>query len=66
MKLVLKGLYGDKERIAYMRKQGIYCFDFVNDKSFASDYTEAEAEKIIAHSEWYCKMYAAVELVTEN
>lgn len=53
---------GDK---AYYRKQGIYCFDFVNDIKHASDLTQEECEHIMKSSEWYCKQYGASHMTME-
>lgn len=67
MTVYIKNLYGIKnDRKSYYRKQGIYCFDFVNRKEFASDLTEDEVAKILEHSDYYKKMYGADEIGIEE
>lgn len=67
MTVYIKNLYGIKnDRKAYYRKQGIGCFDFVNQKKFASNLAEEEVEEILAHSDYYTKMYGADEIGTEE
>ena len=67
MKVYIKNLYGINDgRKAYYRKQGIGCFDFVNQKKFASDLTAEEVAKILAHSDFYTKMYGADIIETEE
>lgn len=53
------GLYGLENQKAYFRKVGKYCFDFVNDKKFASDLSKEEAEKVMENKDWYLKNYNA-------
>ena len=53
------GLYGMENSKAYYRKIGDGCFDFVNDKKFASDITREEAKKIMESQDWYLKQYNA-------
>lgn len=66
MKVFIKNLYGFQDgKKAYYRKLGL-CFDFVNSIEFASDLTEAEVEKIMAHSEWYKNQYKASEIGVEQ
>ena len=66
MKIYIKNLYGINDgRKAYYRKQGRYCFDFVNAQQYASDLTKDEAEKIMQHAEWYKKQYNASEMAVE-
>ncbi len=66
MKVYIKNLYGFNDgRKAYYRKQGL-CFDFVNSIEFASDLTEEEANKVLAHGEWYKDQYKANEIGTEQ
>lgn len=66
MKVYIKNLYGFNDgKKAYYRKLGL-CFDFVNSKQFASDLTKEEAEKVLAHGEWYKKQYNASEIGIEN
>lgn len=59
------GLYGLPNQTAYYRKQGDGCFDFVNDKKYASELTISEAVKIIFVSDWYCKGYNAEKMRLE-
>lgn len=67
MKVFIKNLYGINDgRKAYYRKQGIGCFDFVNQKEFASDLTVDEAEQIMNHADWYKKQYNASEMTIEE
>jgi hypothetical protein len=67
MKVYIKNLYGfNNGKKAYYRKQGIYCFDFVNSIEFASDLTEEEANKVLAHGEWYKDQYKANEIGIEQ
>ena len=66
MKVYIKNLYGIKDgKKAYYRKQGIGCFDFVNDKKNASELAQEEANKVVEHLEWYKKMYNADEMGIE-
>lgn len=66
MKVFIKNLYGIKnEKKAYYRKQGL-CFDFSWDKTLATDLTKEEADKIIAHGDWYKNQYNASEIGIEN
>lgn len=66
MKLYIKNLYGFKDgQKAYYRKQGVFGFDFVNDRKFASELTSQEAGKVLAHSEWYKNQYKAEEIGIE-
>ena len=66
MKVYIKNLYGINDgKKSYYRKQGIYCFDFVNRKDFASDLTEEECGEILSHGLWYKKQYNANEIGTE-
>lgn len=66
MKVFIKNLYGFKDGSkAYYRKQGVGCFDFVNDIKFASDLTEEEAKKVLERGEWYKAQYNADEIGTE-
>ena len=67
MTVYIKNLYGINDgRKAYYRNQGIGCFDFVNQKKFASDLTKGEVAKIIEHSDFYKNMYKANEIGTEE
>lgn len=67
MKVYLNNLYGINDGVkAYYRKQGIYCFDFVNDKKDASELTKEDTEKILAYSEFYKKQYNANEIGVED
>jgi hypothetical protein len=59
------GLYGLPNRNAYFRKQGSGCFDFVNDKKYASALTVPEAVKITLAADWYCKGYNAEKMILE-
>lgn len=59
------GLYGMPNHDAWFRKQGTGCFDFVNDKAYASLLTIQEATKIMAGADWYCKGYGAEKMVIE-
>lgn len=53
-------------RKAHYRKQGIYCFDFVNDKALATDLTEQEVSKILEHADYYLKQYGALKIGSEG
>ncbi len=65
MKIKMIGLYGmDYE--AWYRKQGTECFDFVNDRKYASDLTKDEVDNILKFSDFYIKQYGAKELVAER
>ena len=67
MKVFIRNLYGINDgRKAYYKKQGIGCFGFVNQKEFASDLTEAEANEIMRHAEWYKKQHKANEMAIEE
>ena len=59
MYIKMVGLYGFENTKAYYRKIGDGCFDFVNNKKFASDITREEAEKIMKSQDWYLKQYNA-------
>ena len=59
MYIKMVGLYGMENHKAYFREIGDGCFDFVNDKKFASDITREEAEKIMESQDWYLKQYNA-------
>ena len=63
MYIKMIGLYGMENSKAYYRKIGDGCFDFVNDKKFASDITREEAEKIMENQDWYLKQYKAEFMV---
>lgn len=66
MKVYIKNLYGFNDgKKAYYRKQGAYCFDFVNSIEYASDLTESEIEKIMDHADWYKNQYKANEIGVE-
>ena len=67
MKVYIKNLYGiNDDRKTYYRKQGNRCFDFVNQKKFASDLTAEEVEEILAYSDFYKNAYKATEIGTEE
>lgn len=67
MKVFIKNLYGFNDgRKAYYRKQGSGCFDFVNSKEYASDLTKEEADRVLAHGEWFKNQYKASEIGTEQ
>ena len=58
--IYIENLYGINDgRKAYYRKQGVYCFDFVNSKEYASDLTKEEAEAIMSYADWYKNQYKA-------
>lgn len=60
MKVYIYNLYGIKDgKRAYYRKNGDYCFDFVNSIEFASELTEEEVNEIMEHKDWYCKQFNA-------
>lgn len=66
-RIVLCNLYGIKDgEKAYMVKVGTGCFEFVNDKSFASEYTDEEVEEILKGKSYYLKMYNAETMETEE
>ena len=55
----LEGLYGNEKFNAYYRELG-YCFDFVNDKKYATAFSNQDKIlKILDHADWYCKQYNA-------
>ena len=62
MYVKLIGLYGLDGHDAWYRKQGVYCFDFVHNKQFASDLTAEEVRSILQYWDWYCKQYNAKEM----
>lgn len=67
MKVYLQDLYGINDGSkAYYRKQGLYCFDFVNSKKYASDLSEDEAKEILRYESYYTKMYGASKMEIEN
>lgn len=67
MTVYIKNLYGIKgDRKAYYRKNGECCFEFVNQKKFASDLIAEEVAEILAHSDYYTKMYRADTIGTEE
>ena len=67
MTVFIKNLYGiNNNRKAYFRKQGNGCFDFVNQKKFASDLTAEEVAEILAYSDFYKNTYSANEIGTEE
>ena len=47
MIIKMMGLYGFDNTKAYFRNIGDGCFDFVNNKKYASDLSREEAEEII-------------------
>lgn len=67
MTVYIKNLYGIKEDCkAYYRKNGECCFEFVNQKKFASDLTVEEVAGILANRDYYTKMYGADTIGTEE
>ena len=67
MTIVIHNLYGIKDGSkAYFRKQGEYCFDFVNAKKYASRLTKKECEKIMKGADWYCNMFNASHMTVEK
>ena len=57
----LIGLY-QIDHNAYYRKQGIYCFDFVNSLYFATKFDSEDDETIVSfrrNSDWYLNQYNA-------
>ena len=55
----LEGLYGNEKFNAYYRENGD-CFDFVNDKKYATAFSNQDKIlKILDHAGWYCKQYNA-------
>ena len=64
MKYVIKlvGLYNTNDYNAYYRKQGKYCFDFVNSVQFASEFDslyDETIESVMTYADQYLKMYNA-------
>ena len=53
------GLYGLDNTKAYFRKSGDGCFDFVNNKKYASNLSSEEAEEVMKHKDWYLNNYEA-------
>lgn len=66
MYIKMIGLYGIDNQRAWFRKIGDRCFDFVSRKEYASDLTEAEADDVMRHSEWYCNQYGAEMRIRES
>lgn len=65
MYIVIHNLYGLNDgRKAYFRKLGD-CFDFVNDKKYATPLTPIEMGEIFKYSDWYCKQYNASHMTIE-
>lgn len=65
--ITIHNLYGLNDGgVAWYRKQGTYCFDFVSRKEFATPLTEDEAKEITKHAEWYCNQYKASHMTAEN
>ena len=60
----MNGLYG-MNCTAWYRKSGD-CFDFVNDKKYASDLLPEECERIVKYSDWYCKQFGAANMTIEK
>ena len=58
MIIKMMGLYGFDDTKAYFRKIGD-CFDFVNNKKYASNLSSEEAEKVMEHKDWYLNNYNA-------
>ena len=56
------GMYGTRNCDAYYRKIG-QCFDFVNDKKLASEFSSEEVKRIVQHTENYLKQYNAEGLM---
>ena len=66
-RISIANLYGIKDEMkAYMRKQGIYCFDFTWDIKHASEYTDEEAARILEGKDYYLKMYNAERMEVEE
>lgn len=66
MYLALHNLYGMKsDRKSWYRKNGD-CFDFVNDKSFATDMTPEECKRVKRHEIYYCLQYNASHMTIER
>ena len=59
MIIKMMGLYGFDDTKAYFREIGDGCFDFVNNKKYASDLSREEAEKVMKHKDWYLNNYKA-------
>lgn len=58
MYIKMSGLYG-LDHNAWYQKVGDGCFQFVNDKRFASDMSETECQKVLEHGEFYLNGYNA-------
>lgn len=65
MYLKLVGLYGLDDCVAWFRQLGL-CYDFVNDKKYASELTPEYAERIISSKDYYIKQYNAKDLVIDS
>lgn len=59
MIIKMMGLYGFDDTKAYFRKIGDGCFDFVNDKKYASNLSIEEAEEVMKYKDWYLNNYKA-------
>lgn len=67
MKVYIQNLYGMNDgNKAYYRKQGVHCFDFVNDKKYASNLSEDETKEILRYKSYYTKMYGALKMGIED
>lgn len=59
MKIYIENLYDIKGTKAYFKKEGDYCFSFVNSIKFASELSVKEAAEIIEYADWYKNQYSA-------
>lgn len=65
MYIAIKNLYDiEDEHKAWYRKLGL-CFDFVNDKKYATDLTEEEINGVLQYKEFYLNQYKASEMLVE-
>lgn len=55
----MSGLYGLNDSDAWYQKVGDGCFQFVNDRKFASDMSEPECRNVLEHGEWSMNQYNA-------
>lgn len=61
MVVEMVGLYGDPERKAWYRKEGD-CFNFVNDRSLATEIDVDEANEFVLNSDYYLKQFNASDI----
>lgn len=58
MKVRMNNVYGISGVYAYYRKDGD-CFSFAATEKNATDMSVEDANKVLEHSDWYCKQFGA-------